>query len=171
MNIEEIIPFLIFVFWIVRSIITQKRKAEEQRKRAPKSAPKNTYSPDYSEPKPKRQPPILFEAEEPEIDILEELFGNKKEKKQVSFEPVNQPVTKTESRREKELKEKKIALQMKREYEKEKLDFKRETAKSFELKQIHVASKSKIARSKSTFGRFDLKKAVIFSEILKRPYE
>lgn len=168
---EEIIPFLIFVFWIVRSIFTQKRKAEEQRKKAGKTSPEKPFNSDYEEPKPKRRPPIIFEPEEPEIDILEEIFGKKVESKPKPPPSVIQPVAQKKSIRDIELQEKRIALQMKQEYEKEKVDFRKETAKSFEYKQVHKKRKRKLTHSKSMVTNFNLKKAVLYSEILKRPYE
>ena len=171
MSLEEIIPFLIFVFWIVRSIITQKRKAEEKRKKPQKAKSEKWLSPTYNEPKPKRRPPIIFEAETPEIDILEELFGKKEKAAPKIQNTVKQPVTKMQSANDMEFAEKRIAQQMKKEYNLQKADFKEEIAKAFEQKQVHKRGKRNILRSKPSITKFNLKKAVIYSEILRRPYE
>ena len=69
-----------------------------------------------------------------------------------------------------ELTEKRIADQMKMEYEDGLEKFREQIAKSFARKQVH--NKRRIGSyAKHRITDFNLKKAVIFSEILKRPYE
>ncbi|MBT8196857.1 MAG: hypothetical protein HKO56_00205 [Bacteroidia bacterium] len=169
MGVEEIITFLVFVFYIVRTIMAQKNKAEKQRKRGESTQPIGESNPEPVEPR--RRPRDVFESENPEIDILEELFG-KKEEKVAPSSPKAQPIIaeQVKSLKDIELTEQRMADKMKLDYEKDMEEFRLQIAKSFARKQIH----NKRRRGKYAnryIKEFDLKKAVIYSEILKRPYE
>jgi len=169
MGPEEIIPFLVFVFYVVRTIMAQKKKAEKQRQNSERNRPSESY--EQQPQAPKRRPPIIFESEEREVDILEELFGEKVEKpappkakpQPIRVDPVN-------SLKDIELTEKRIADQMKLDYEEGLEKFREQIAKSFARKQVHN-KRRRGSYAKHRITDFNLKKAVIFSEILRRPYE
>ena len=52
MGPEEIIPFLVFVFYVVRTIMAQKNKAEKQRQKAERERSSENYE---SQPQPHKE--------------------------------------------------------------------------------------------------------------------
>ena len=182
MDSQEIITFLIFVFWIVMGLLGQKRKADQRKKqRELQKQQGEQFEPESNKPamqKAKPKPPvIIYDREEPEIDVLEEIFG-RSEEPQISpqvpkVKPFTQPasVAGLESIEEKNRKEGQIAEKIKQDYEKKMLEFKRDLAKAFEKKKVHKNTGNRGSYAKPVKTNFDLRKAVIYSEILKRPYD